>query len=195
MSVEYQYNGYVLLYGYLQRLFVSEKVKAMLSMEDYKEEKTESLKLLLNELGEIGTYFYINKSLTEEYKEFLLGLTDKVHNFAEEYKEQIKTADSLDDKIAVVASTLYAEEHINSGIIRMGEMFNPAIQDRYLQHLPYYRQRVGWVNSVVHKKVEGSDLSADDSSKINDLYMDITRCIDGIDKDFQSMKAYFNSDD
>ena len=193
MSVQLQYNGYVLLYSYLQRFYVSEKVNTMLGIGEMKDEKMESLKLLLNELGEIGTYFQVNKSLSVEYKEYLIGLTDKVRCFTDDYKQQITDAKTTRDYIPLVASTLYAEDHVNNGIVNMGRLFNPEIADRYMQKIPYFRQRIGWINSIVYKAGEGKALTEEETEQLKNVFATVYQVKDEIDKDFATIKSYMSS--
>jgi len=193
MSVQLQYNGYVLLYSYLQRFYVSEKVNTMLGIGEMKDEKMESLKLLLNELGEIGTYFQVNKALSLEYKDYLIGLTDKISGFTDDYKKQITDAKTARDYIPLVASTLYAEEHVNNGIVHMGRLFNPEIADRYMQKIPYFRQRIGWINSIVYKIGEGKSLTEEETDQLKNVFSTVYQVKDEIDKDFATIKSYMSS--
>ena len=65
--------------------------------------------------------------------------------------------DSPQRQLAAVVSAVYAEEHVNNGIVRMGELLDPDIADRFRQRIPFFRSRVALVSGWVEKATKQQD--------------------------------------
>ena len=193
MNAAIQYNGLVLLNGYLQRLYVFEKTKGLLNNGSFNVEQIDTITQLLKKVIEIAEDFNSKKFLDEPNKNNLLEIADIAEKLSEEYKNEITKSESFKDELAVTASTIYAEEHVNNGIIKMGELFNPEVQDRFMQHILYYRNRVAVVNFIVQKESEGTELLETDKEQIKRWYTETIATSQYIAKDFESIKEYLNS--
>ncbi len=75
----------------------------------------------------------------------------------------------------------------------MGELFNPEIQDRFMQQILYYRNRVALVNAVVQKETEGKEISEKEKEQIKNWYVETSRTSSYMKKDFDSIKEYIQS--
>ena len=190
MNAATQYNGLVLLNGYLQRLYVYEKTKGVLNNGSFNVEKIDIITQQLKKVLEIGEVFNSKKSLDEPNKNSLLEIAEIAEKLSEEYKNEMIKSKSFKEELAVTASAIYAEEHINNGIIQMGELFNPEVKDRFMQHILYYRDRVALVNSVVQKESEGEEISQKDKDQIVTWYNQTIQNAQYISKDFESIREY-----
>ncbi|MER2170382.1 MAG: hypothetical protein ABS938_07065 [Psychrobacillus psychrodurans] len=190
MNAATQYNGLVLLNGYLQRLYVYEKTKGVLNNGSFNVEKIDIITQQLKKVLEIGEVFNSKKSLDEPNKNSLLEIAEIAEKLSEEYKNEMVKSKSFKEELAVTASAIYAEEHINNGIIQMGELFNPEVKDRFMQHILYYRDRVALVNFVVQKESEGEEISQKDKDQIVTWYNQTIQNAQYISKDFESIREY-----
>lgn len=75
----------------------------------------------------------------------------------------------------------------------MGELFNPEIQDRFMQQILYYRNRVALVNAVVQKETEGKEISEKEKEQIKNWYVETSQTSSYMKKDFDSIKEYIQS--
>lgn len=190
MNAATQYNGLVLLNGYLQRLYVFEKTKGILNNGAFNVEKIDIITQQLKKVLEIAEVFNSKKSLDEPNKNSLLEIAHIAEELCEEYKNEMVKSNSFKVELAVTASAIYAEEHINNGIIQMGELFNPEVKDRFMQHILYYRDRVALVNFVVQKESEGEEILQKDKEQIVTWYNQTIQNAQYISKDFDSIKEY-----
>ena len=156
-------------------------------------EKIDIITQQLKKVLEIAEVFNSKKCLDEPNRNNLLEIANIAEKLSEEYKNEIISSNSFKDELAVTASTIYAEEHINNGIIKMGELFNPEVQDRFMQHILYYRNRVALVNFVVQKESEGIELLQEDIEQIKKWYKETIQTAPYISKDFESIKEYLQS--
>lgn len=120
----------------------------------------------------------------------MLEIAHIAEELCEEYKNEMIKSNSFKEELAVTASAIYAEEHINNGIIQMGELFNPEVKDRFMQHILYYRDRVALVNFVVQKESEGEEILQKDKEQIVTWYNQTIQNAQYISKDFESIKEY-----
>lgn len=192
MNAATQYNGLVLLNGYLQRLYVFEKTKGLLNNGAFNVEKIDIITQQLKKVLEIAEVFNRKKCLDEPNRNNLLEIANIAEELSEKYKNDIINSHTFKDELAVTASTIYAEEHINNGIIQMGELFNPEVKDRFMQHILYYRDRVALVNFVVQKELEGEENLQKDKDQIVTWYNETIQNSQYISKDFESINEYLD---
>lgn len=189
--LELQYNGSVLLYGYLQRLFVYGKVKSMLGTVPETLE-IDSLPSLLDKASEIFQNFDTKNGLTQEQQQELLAILATVKKLVPHTVEKTENPE-LADQLAAAGAALYAEEYINNGIIHLGMLFNPTIADRFRQHIPHFQNRVNGINVFVDKTANHKSLSADETAQLEAWYSDVMKNAKNIGADFQSIYKYINT--
>ncbi|GKW46434.1 hypothetical protein [Planococcus sp. NCCP-2050] len=189
--LEIQYNGIVLLYGYLQRLFVYGKVKSMLGAVPETLE-IDSLPSLLDKTSEIFQHFDTKNGLSKEQQQELLAILATVKKLMPHTVEKTEKPE-LADQLAVAGAALYAEEYINNGIIHLGMLFNPTIADRFRQHIPHFQNRVNGINSFVDKAANGKSLSTDELAQLDTWYTDVMKNAANIPADFQSIYKYIDT--
>ena len=193
MNTATQYNSLVLLNGYKKRLYIYKKTKGILNNGAFNVEKIDIITQQLKKVLEIAEVFNSKKSLDEPNKNSLLEIAHIAEELCEEYKNEMIKSNSFKEELAVTASAIYAEEHINNGIIQMGELFNPEVKDRFMQHILYYRNRVAVVNSVVQKETEGTEQLLEDTFQIKTWFIQTLQNAEYISKDFESIKEYLRS--
>lgn len=189
--LEIQYNGIVLLYGYLQRLFVYGKVKSMLGAVPETLE-IDSLPSLLDKTSEIFQHFDTKNGLSKEQQQELLAILATVKKLMPHTVEKTEKPE-LADQLAVAGAALYAEEYINNGIIHLGMLFNPTIADRFRQHIPHFQNRVNGINSFVDKAANGKSLSTEELVQLDTWYADVMKNAANIPADFQSIYKYIDT--
>lgn len=189
--LEIQYNGIVLLYGYLQRLFVYGKVKSMLGTVPETLE-IDSLPSLLDKTSETFQNFDTKSGLSQKQQQELLAILATVKKLVPQTLETDENP-ALADQLAVAGAALYAEEYINNGIIHLGMLFNPSIADRFRQHIPHFQNRVNGINSFVDKAANHENLSADENAQLEAWYADAMKNAKNIGTDFQSIYKYINT--
>lgn len=189
--LEVQYNGIVLLYGYLQRLFVYGKVKSMLGAVPEKLE-IDSLPSLLDKTSEIFQNFDTKNGLSKEQQEELLAILATVKKLVPHTVEKLENPE-LSDQLATAGAALYAEEYINNGIIHLGMLFNPTIADRFRQHIPHFQNRVNGINLFVDKTANQKSLHSNELAQLESWYADVMKNASNIGADFQSIYKYINT--
>lgn len=189
--LELQYNGIVLLYGYLQRLFVYGKVKSMLDTVPETLE-IDSLPSLLDKTSKIIQNFDTTNGLSKEQQQELLAILSTIKKLVPPTLE-VEKEPVLADQLAVAGASVYAEEYINNGIIHLGTLFNPSIADRFRQHIPHFQNRVNRINSLVDKAAHQHNLSEEENAQVSTWYTDVMKNAKNIGSDFQIIYKYINT--
>ncbi|SOC06337.1 hypothetical protein SAMN05880501_104250 [Ureibacillus xyleni] len=149
-----QYNGIILLTGYLQRLFVAETIYERIG-EHYDPERMAIIHNLLDETYKVLPVFEQTHTLTETQKVQLQVITEQVEQLMQSYFKPM--AVSFNYKLAIVGSSLYAEQKVNAGIIRLGEVFKVEVNRDFHQRVKFYEQRTKMIDYLVgmlHQKKE-----------------------------------------
>ncbi|KGR90305.1 hypothetical protein CD30_12085 [Ureibacillus massiliensis 4400831 = CIP 108448 = CCUG 49529] len=141
-----QYNGMILLTGYLQRLFVAETIYRRLE-EPYDPNRFEQIKTLLDDAYKIMPIFEQTKTLSPDQKSQLQYITEQTENLMSTYFKPLPL--TFNQKLAIVGSSLYAEQHVNAGIIQLGEIFNIEVNRDHKMRIKFYEQRTKLVDYIV----------------------------------------------
>ncbi|TSI05267.1 transcriptional regulator [Lysinibacillus sp. BW-2-10] len=149
-----QYNGMILLTGYLQRLFVVETIYQRLKVP-HEAERLEQVKFLIDETHKILPVFEKTKTLTEVQRDELHFILRQIENLMADYFKE--SSCSFNEKLAIAGSSLYAEQHVNKGIIRLGEVFNQEINKDFHKRIQFYEQRTKMIDYLVHTLAEGKE--------------------------------------
>ena len=142
-----QYNGIILLTGYLQRLYVMEEVLVKVG-EPSSSERFHKVKDYLDQIYAIIPVFEETKSLTTEQMQLLKSITGHTEELMSTYFRQLPM--SFNQKLAIVGSSLFAEQQVNAGIIRLGEVFNEEVNRDFHQRVKFYQDRTKIINYLVH---------------------------------------------
>lgn len=142
------YNGIVLLTGYLQRLYVFENIHHQLNIP-HVPERINQIKELFDDTLAMVPIFEQTKELAPTQINKLKSITSQVEDLMSSYfKEEPFT---LKEKVAYVSSSLYAEQHVNAGILRLGKVFNVEVNKDFMMRTKFYDERTKFMNIVVQK--------------------------------------------
>jgi hypothetical protein len=179
----FQLNGLVLLYAYLQRVFVHAKVSAGAIPDPVPE--------LLDVAGTAIQSFDQDAGLSGEERRRLLDLTGEARSLM---REHLPRPDAeLPEQLASVAAALYAEEHVNNGIIHMGDIYDPEVADRFRQRIPHFRDQIAVITDFVGKATDGVPLTAEENAKLDSWFADVTGSAENIEQDFRQIEQYLGS--
>ena len=121
--------------------------------------------------------------LTADDARAMQDIVDEARPLVQECLPQ--TGDSPQRQLAAVVSAVHAEEHVNNGIVRMGELLDPDIADRFRQRIPFFRSRVALVSSWVEKATKRHELTPDEAAERDRLLSDVTVASRSVDADLE----------
>ncbi|SOC37284.1 hypothetical protein [Ureibacillus acetophenoni] len=183
-NVTVQYNGLVLLTGYLQRLFVAETIYRRTN-EPYDEKRFNEIKTLMDEVYTIVPSFEQTGTFTMGQKVQLQLIVQKTENLMSTYFKQMPL--SFNQKLAIVGSSLYAEQHVNEGIIRLGEVFNVEINEDFKKRRKYYEQRTKLIDYIVFVLHHNEQPEENATKQIDPWFHDVMKNKSGIEEDFKQI--------
>ncbi|QCR32595.1 hypothetical protein [Lysinibacillus sp. SGAir0095] len=183
-DINAQYNGMILLTGYLQRLFVAETIYRRIG-EPYDQERFDKAKALLDETYTIMPVFEETKSLTPAQKIQLQLIAQQTDELMQTYFKQMPL--TFKQKLAIVGSSLYAEQHVNSGIIRLGKMFNVEVNKDFHQRIKFYEQRTKMIDYLVFAFHHNEEVEEQFMKPIDPWFNDVMRNKDFVLDDFKQI--------
>lgn len=140
-----QYNGLLLLTSYLHRVYVSEQIQVILHKKG--DTRLQEVKSMLDDTGMMRAMFEQTKVLADTQQTKLLTLSAKVKLYMADFfpaGEAIFT-----DKLTVVAASLYGEQVMNDGILRMGKLFGEEVKGDFEKRVEFYKQRTKAMDIIV----------------------------------------------
>lgn len=179
-----QYNGLILITGYLQRLFVRDAIYEKLN-GPIDVNRKEKIKSLIYRTEDILAEFEQTKTLREDQKLKLILVLDEINNLMKTYFNPLST--SLTERIAIVGSSLYAEQKVNDGIIRLGKLFGREINRDYEMRSKFYADRTKMIDYLVHTLAKNEKPDEDFLKPIGPWYENIMRNKEGILSDIQKI--------
>jgi hypothetical protein len=187
MPATFQYNGLVLLHAYLQRVYVYCRTLDMLEAPT-DPGVLEQLSPLLDQVRSTMTTFDKDLGLTAADGQVLRGVVEQTRSLVQPCLPC--DGDSPQRQLASVVSVVYAEEHVNNGIISMGDLMDPDMADRFRQQTPFFRHRVAMVSGWVQKAVDGRDLTPEESAERDTLLAEVTAGARGVEADLRTIAEY-----
>lgn len=140
------YNGIVMLTGYLQCLYVFENIlKQLDSPQD--SERIQHIKELFDDALAILPVFEQTKELLPTQADKLKSITLQVENLMSTYFKDGQV--SFNEKLAYVGSSLYSEQHVNAGIIRLGKVFQTEVNKDFHMRAKFYEERTKFIDTIV----------------------------------------------
>lgn len=179
-----QYNGIILLTGYLQRLFVAETIYKKIG-ENYNEERFNQLKELLDESYAILPEFEKHQALTTVQMDRLQKIAAQTEELLRTYFKQ--TPYTFKQKLAIAGSSLYAEQHVNSGIVRLGEIFQIEVNKDFHQRIKFYEQRTKMIDYLVFVLGKNEEPEEQFKKPIDPWFEDVMKNKDYILGDFNKI--------
>ncbi|PKC52306.1 hypothetical protein RhiirA1_481814 [Rhizophagus irregularis] len=91
--------------------------------------------------------FEQTKTLSPDQKSQLQYITEQTENLMSTYFKPLPL--KFNPKLAIVGSSLYAEQHVKAGIIQLGEIFNIEVNRDHKMRIKFYEQRTKLVDYIV----------------------------------------------
>ena len=164
------YNGIILLTAYLQRQFVYETIQVRLNGTS--EEKLTKVKDMMDHTYAMLKLFEETKNLMDGQKNKLLSFADEITFMMQNY---IQDEPSFNERLAVVGSTLYAEQMMNNGIIQLCHVFNQEVKKDYTERVKFYADRTKAVDIIVHLLSEEKEVEQGMLRQIEKWYEGIAK--------------------
>ncbi|AMO85453.1 hypothetical protein B857_02614 [Solibacillus isronensis B3W22] len=176
------YNGIILLSAYLQRQYVYRTIQVRLNGAS--EEPLNKVKNMLEH-----TELMLN--IFEESKELMEGQRNKLKSFADEVallmQNYIKEEPDFKERLAVVGSTLYSEQLMNNGIIKLGYIFKQNIGKDFPARVKFYEERTKVIDVMVQLVSEGKEIEKGMQDILNKWYDGIAIQKKGIMEDLSKI--------
>ncbi|RHW38234.1 hypothetical protein D1B33_04935 [Lysinibacillus yapensis] len=179
-----QYNGMILLTGYLQRLFVAETIYRKIG-ETHDEARYERVKSLLDEAYAILPAFEETKNLTKAQINQLQLIAQQTEEFMKSYFKELPY--TFKQKLAIVGSSLYAEQHVNAGIIRLGKLFNVEVNKDFHQRIKFYEQRTKMIDYLVATLQQNEEPEEQFTKPIDPWFNDVMKNKEFLLDDFKQV--------
>lgn len=176
------YNGIILLSAYLQRQYVYRTIQVRLNGAS--EEPLNKVKNMLE-------HTELMLSIFEESKNLMDGQRNKLKSFADEVallmQNYIKENPDFKERLAVVGSTLYSEQLMNNGIIKLGYIFKQNIGKDFPARVKFYEERTKVIDVMVQLVSEGKEIEKGMQDILNKWYDGIANQKKGIMEDLSKI--------
>ncbi|HWK24785.1 MAG TPA: hypothetical protein VNS08_17360 [Ureibacillus sp.] len=169
-DIKAQYNGIILLLGYLQRLFVAETIYERVG-EPFEQNRLDLAKSLLDDTYKIMSVVEKTQLLTVEQKKQLELISQQTEELMKTYFQPLPY--TFNQKLALVGSSLYAEQQVNAGIIRLGDKFNVQVNKDFHQRMKFYQQRTKMIDYLVSKLQQKEELEEQYTKPIEPWFNDV----------------------
>lgn len=175
----------LLINSYLQFIFVYERVT---HKDEANNSVSEQIPEAIEELAMIVKDFESTLKLTELQIDQLddsINLIEQAMDSYFSFKEQVET---IEEKLIVLAPMAYGEKYQIDGLVRLGELFNPESQDRYMQSIPKIVSRIEFVNQTIHKLEANELLQESVVEEINKWFKTAINFKNVVDSDISTVK-------
>ena len=184
-DIKAQYNGIILLTGYLQRVFVAETILERVG-EPYNQERYDKAKALLDDAYTIIPVVEETKTVSQDQKKRLEIIAKHTEELMKTYFKQMPL--TFNEKLAIVGSSLYAEQHVNAGIVRLGELFNIKVNKDFHQRVKFYEQRTKMIDHLAFTRNQKEELEEQFTKPIDPWFSDVMRNKNLILEDFKQVE-------
>ncbi|MBM7663674.1 hypothetical protein JOC25_000130 [Solibacillus kalamii] len=176
------YNGIILLSAYLQRQYVYRTIQVRLNGAS--EEPLNKVKNMLEHTELMLNIFEESKDLMEGQRNKLKSFADQVALLMQNY---IKEEPDFKERLAVVGSTLYSEQLMNNGIIKLGYIFKQNIGKDFPARVKFYEERTKVIDVMVQLVSEGKEIEKGMQDILNKWYDGIAIQKKGIMEDLSKI--------
>lgn len=184
----WRFNGLVLLYAYLQRIFVHERILQLFGAHG-NPERLELLPAMIETVTEVVQSAETHKNISQEQVGSLIPVLERVENWIADYLPKGEELDDLHHRFAIAASAIHGEEHVNNGLIKLGELFDPGIADRFMQRVSGHKNNVGIASTVVAKTVRNEPIEESFVQKMENWYRDVSSNAGGMKSDLAGIRV------
>lgn len=183
-----QYNGMMLLASYVQRLHVY--YATLQHMEGNSFPQVEKAKDAFESINAIMPMFEQTRVLTASQLEKLEKVATDVDEMMGSYFSVIQQSFSY--RVSIVASTLFSEQLMNAGVIRLGKLFNEIISPDFERRVKFYEDRTKMIQYVVGMTKEGKEVPEEILKVVEELYAAIEKQQQVIISDVQKIIPMLN---
>lgn len=176
------YNGIILLSAYLQRQYVYRTIQVRLNGAS--EEPLNKVKNMLDHTEAMLNVFEESKSLLDGQRNKLKSFADEVSLMMQNY---IKENPDFNERLAVVGSTLYSEQLMNNGIIKLGYIFKQNIGKDFPARVKFYEERTKVIEVMVQLVSDGKEIEQGMQDILNKWYEGIANQKKGIMQDLSKI--------
>ncbi len=176
------YNGIILLSSYLQRLYVYETIQTKINGTS--DEKLKKVKGMFEHSEMMVKIFEETKSLMEGQRNKLKDFAGEVSLLMQDY---IKDEPDFNERLAVVGSTLYGEQMMNFGVIKLGHIFKQDVGKEFPARAKFYEDRTKAIDLMVHLVSQGETVEDAMQDLINKWYVGIAAQKGGILTDIRKV--------
>lgn len=162
-----QYNGMLLLASYVQRLHVYYATLQHVEQKQYPQ--LQQQKEAFDSINAIMPMFEATKTLTMTQFNKMQELTTSTIEAMQHYFQPLNT--SFGYKVAIVTSTLFGEQMMNNGVIRLSHLFKEEISPDFDRRVKFYEDRTKMMQIVVMLLKDGK-MPEDDIVKTVEKFYD-----------------------
>lgn len=178
----------MLLASYVQRLHVYYATRQHLEGQNFPQ--VEKAKDAFESINAIMPMFEQTRLLTASQLEKLVELAEEVETMMESYFSAIDQ--TFNYRVSIVASTLFSEQLMNAGVIRLGKLFNEIISPDFERRVKFYEDRTKMIQYVVVMTKEGKEVPEEILKVVEDLYAAIQKQEQVIVGDIQKIIPMLN---
>ncbi|MFT3898653.1 MAG: hypothetical protein QM728_00185 [Gordonia sp. (in: high G+C Gram-positive bacteria)] len=183
MSAQLQLNGLVMLYAYLQRIYVYDKVLATIpdrAPEHHDPASPPELTTLIEKTGKTIAAFPTESGLSDEQVDSFTPVVDFAQ--AAMSNRAAHPGTPLREQLAAVAGARFHNQHLVEGLIMWGDNYRPETADQYRQRVLPARNDTRLLTAFVAKASLGQ-LPEEEQLRVGEWYDAVIRTTPGVDGD------------
>ncbi|MER2107052.1 MAG: hypothetical protein ABS949_08935 [Solibacillus sp.] len=170
-KVKINYNGILLLTSYLHRVYVSEQIQHVLHKKD--KGRLEEVKTMLDDVGLMRTMYEQTQALTDTQKTKLLAMSEKVKLYMNDFFPAGEA--TFANKLTLVAASLYGEQAMNDGILRMFKLYGEEVKGDFEARVQFYKDRTRAMDIMVHNVEKNEDIPQQMIDLVEQWYANIDK--------------------
>lgn len=170
-KVRVHYNGILLLTSYLHRIYVSEQIQGILHKKS--DTRLQEVKTMLDDAGMMRTMFEQTKELTDTQQTKLLSMSAKAKLYMADFFPQGEA--TFGQKLTLVAASLYGEQAMNDGILRMGKLFGEEVKTDFEARVQFYKDRTKAMDIMVNNLDKNEEIPEQMTTLVVQWYANIDK--------------------
>lgn len=178
----------LLLASYVQRLHVYYATRQHLEGQGFPQ--VEKAKTAFESINAIMPMFEQTRVLTASQLQKLESIAEEVTTMMESYFSAVDQ--SFNYRASIVASTLFSEQLMNAGVIRLGKLFNEMISPDFERRVKFYEDRTKMIQYVVGMTKEGKEVPEEILKVVEELFAAIQKQEQVILSDLQKIIPMLN---
>lgn len=190
MDAKLQLNGLVLLYAYLRR---AGDYRSMLGLLGEPTDADEAARLtpMLERVGAAVRDFDPDTGLSADQVAEFDAIVEQTGPLTDAF---VPDEDADDHQIlAAVAAAVYAEEHVNDGLVHLGDLMDPALAEQFRARTLHFQARTSTVTTWVKTVSGGEPLDAEALQQRDELLDQVLEAAAHIDSDLATIRQFLAS--